>query len=70
MLPQSRFAGVYAPGTRQNKPGKPGRYRFFLAHTWSTRTLADGRYRLEAEAVDERGNSARAGLDFALANNV
>jgi murein DD-endopeptidase MepM/ murein hydrolase activator NlpD len=70
MLPQSRFAGVYAPGTRQNHPRKPGRYRFFLAHTWTTRKLADGRYRLEAEAVDERGNSARAGLDFTLANNV
>jgi hypothetical protein len=69
-LPQERFADVYAPGTRQNRPGKPGRYRFFLAHTWSTHLLPDGRYRLEAEAADERGNLARAGLDFVLANRV
>ena len=70
LLPRSRYAGVYAPGTRQNRPGQPGRYRFFVAHTWSTRLLPDGRYRLEAEAVDERGNSARAGLDFTIANEV
>jgi hypothetical protein len=68
LLPQSRFAGVYASGTRQNRPNKPGRYRFFVAHTWSTRLLPDGPYRLEAEAVDERGNSARAGLPFQIVN--
>jgi hypothetical protein len=68
LLPPSRYAGVYAPGTRQNRPGKPGRYRFFVAHTWSTRLLPDGAYRLEAEAVDERGNRARAGLPFRIAN--
>lgn len=70
LLPHERFAGVYAPGTRQNRPGKPGRYRFFVAHTWSTDLLPDGGYRLEAEAADERGNLARAGLDFVLANRV
>jgi hypothetical protein len=67
---QDRFGAIYASGTRQNRPGKPGRYRFFLAHTWTTSLLPDGRYRLEAEAADERGNLARAGLEFALANNV
>jgi hypothetical protein len=70
MLPQSRYAAVYAAGTRQNRAGKPGRYRFFVAHTWSTRLLPDGRYRLEAEAGDERGNHARAGLEFTIANEV
>jgi hypothetical protein len=70
LIPQARFAEVYAPGTRQNHPNAPGRYRFFVAHTWTTSLLPDGRYRLEAEAADERGNSARAGLDFTVANRV
>jgi len=67
---QERFEAIYASGTRQNRPGKPGRYRFFLAHQWTTSLLPDGHYRLEAEAADERGNLARAGLEFVLANHV
>ena len=70
MLPKEDFHRVYAPGTRQNRAGKPGRYRFFVAHTWSTKLLPDGNYRLEAEVADERRNSARAGLDFTIANRV
>jgi hypothetical protein len=70
LLPQARFAGVYAPGTRQNRPGAPGRYRFFVAHTWTTSLLPDGNFRLEAEAADERGNLARAALDFTIANRI
>ena len=38
-------------------PGKPGLYRFFLAHTWSTTLLDDGQYRLEVEATDLRGSN-------------
>ena len=68
LLPPERFSAVYAPGTRQNHPGKPGRYRFFVAHTWSTPLLSNGVYRLEAEAADESGNRARAGLAFTIAN--
>jgi len=70
LQPQERFKAIYAAGTRQNRPGKPGRYRFFLAHGWTTSLLPDGHHRLEAEAADERGNLARAGLDFVLANRV
>ena len=36
LLPQEDFRRIYAPGTRQNRAGKPGLYRFYLAHTWST----------------------------------
>jgi hypothetical protein len=70
MLPKEDFHRIYAAGTRQNRAGKPGRYRFFVAHTWSTRVLRDGRYRLEAEVADERRNTARAALEFTIANNV
>jgi hypothetical protein len=70
LLPQSEFHRVYAPRTRQNRAGKPGLYRFFLAHTWSTQLLPDGNYRLEVEAFDNRGNSGGLAFPFTLANNV
>jgi hypothetical protein len=68
MLPASLFHVVYAPGTRQNKAGKPGRYRFFVAHTWDTRRLRNGLYRIEVSAADAQGNKAVAALPFTVAN--
>jgi hypothetical protein len=70
LLPQDAFHRIYAPGTRQNRPGKPGLFRFFLAHTWSTTLLPDGNYRLEVEAADVRGNKGSKALAFTVANNV
>ena len=70
LLPQDAFRRIYAPGTRQNRAEKPGLYRFYLAHTWSTTLLEDGPYRLEVEASDLRGNTGRLHLNFAIANNV
>lgn len=70
LLPRELFDAVYAPGTRQNRAGRPGRYVFYLAHTWTTALLPDGPYRLEAEALDERGNSARVRLPFTLVNRL
>lgn len=70
LLPRKRFASVYGTGTRQNRPGKPGRYMFVLAHTWSTTTLPNGVYRLEVVAEDLSGNRAYAQLPFELVNRV
>ena len=56
LLPKDAFRRVYAPGTRQNRAGRPGLYRFYLAHTWSTALLEDGIYQLDVEAIDLRGN--------------
>ena len=70
LLPREAFRRIYAPGTRQNRAGKPGLYRFYLAHTWSTTLLDDGPYRLEVEAIDLRGNKGRLHLPFTIANNV
>lgn len=70
LLPRERFRAVYAPGTRQNRAGAPGRYRFFLAHNWSTRLLPDGPYRIQVEARDERGNSATAALETMFVNDL
>ena len=68
LVPSSHFAAVYAPGTRQNHPDRPGRYRFWLTRGWNTRTRPDGRYRLEVEASDTRGNGTRKHLDIVLVN--
>jgi murein DD-endopeptidase MepM/ murein hydrolase activator NlpD len=68
LLPASLFQVVYAPGTRQNKPNKPGRYLFFVAHSWNTRRLPNGLYRLEVSAADVNGNRAVAALPFTIAN--
>jgi hypothetical protein len=70
LLPQERFDSIYAAGTRQNHAGEPGRYRFYLAHTWSTRLLPDADYTLEAEAIDLGGNVGSLLLPFRLANNL
>ena len=70
LLPQSAFDRIYAPGTRQNHAGEPGLYRFYLAHTWSTTTLADGSYELQVEAFDLAGNSGSLSKPFTIANDV
>jgi hypothetical protein len=70
LLPQSDFARIYAPGTKQNHAGEPGLYRFYLAHTWSTTLLADGEYRLEVQAIDLAGNAGTRTQPFTIANNV
>jgi len=70
LVPREDFHQVYAPRTRQNRPGKPGLYRVFLAHTWSTTLFPDGNYRIEVEASDNRGNKGGLALPFTIANNV
>lgn len=70
MLGRTLFPTIYAPGTRQNHPNEPGVYRFYLAHTWSTETLPDGRYHLDVQAADVSGNKATATLPVTLANEL
>lgn len=70
LIPKERFGAVYAPGTRQNHAGKPGLYRFYLAHTWSTQLLADGEYELLAEASDLGGNRGTLRTPFVLVNRL
>lgn len=70
LLPQEAYRRVFAPGTRQNRAGSPGLYRFILAHTWSTTLFPDGAYHVEVEASDLRGNAGRRQLAFTIANDV
>lgn len=66
--PPSTFSSVYAPGTDQNRPNRPGRYRIFLARGWNSAALPDGRYLLEVAASDTRGNRTRFRTEIQLVN--
>jgi murein DD-endopeptidase MepM/ murein hydrolase activator NlpD len=68
MLPKSEFSRVYAPGTRQNHPGWPGYYSFYLVHGWQSASLPNGSYLLQVGAGDIRGNSSRTVFPFRIAN--
>ena len=68
LLPPSLFRVVFAQGTRQNKPGRPGRYRLYAAHSWSTRLLPNGLYKIQVSVADAQGNRAVASLPFTIAN--
>ena len=70
LLPQDDFRADLRARHAAEPLRKPGLYRFYLAHTWST-TLLDRRpYRLEVEATDLRGNNGSLGLLFTIANNL
>jgi hypothetical protein len=68
--PNGLYGWTYAPGTYQNKPNRPGRYLFWLAHSFDTSGLPDGTYRLDVFAEDTRGNIGMRALDFRTANGV
>jgi peptidase M23-like protein len=60
-LPPDEFGAIYAPGTTQNAPGRPGRYVFWLARGFN---LPAGRYDLEVAASDTRGNTGTSSTTF------
>jgi hypothetical protein len=66
----SLYATVYAPGTTQNHPPKPGVYRFQLARAFDTAAHPDGSYRLDVEVSDTRGNASTRRLAIVIANNL
>jgi len=68
LLPNVLYNLVYAPGTRQNRAGRPGRYVFYLKLGWQSAKLPNGDYRLKVGAWDTRGNSAFGSLPFTIAN--
>jgi hypothetical protein len=59
---------VYAPGTYQNKPHRPGHYQFWVIPYFVSDAYPDGTYTLEVDATDTRGNLGRATLALTIAN--
>jgi hypothetical protein len=68
VLPSARFPLVYAPGTRPDHLGRPGRFRFYLAHRWDSAGVPDGSNFIEVAASDVRGNTGVAVLPFDVEN--
>jgi hypothetical protein len=64
--PKRQFNSVYAPGTRQNLPGREGRFVFWLTRGMN---VLDGRYDLEVLALDTRGNTGSASYPFDVATD-
>lgn len=60
-LEPNQYTSIYAPGTRQNRPGRPGKYVFWLTHGMS---LLNGSYAIQVQAIDTRGNTGSAAVEF------
>jgi murein DD-endopeptidase MepM/ murein hydrolase activator NlpD len=61
---------IYAPGTYQNKPHRPGNYLFWVWHSLDTGAFPDGNYQLTVTAEDDRGNSGSATVALRFVNGV
>lgn len=57
----NEYTAIYAPGTRQNRPGRPGKYIFWLTHGLNLRV---GSYAIQVQAIDARGNIGFAAFEF------
>jgi hypothetical protein len=68
LLPASLFDFIYAPGTFQNRPKRPGHYVYYLAHELNTAALPNGSYVLEVEALDAQENMGEASFAFTVTN--
>jgi murein DD-endopeptidase MepM/ murein hydrolase activator NlpD len=66
--PSDLYSWIYAPGTYQNKPHRPGQYIFWIAHGLDTTGLPNGPYTLEVMASDTRNNVGTATLALTIAN--
>jgi hypothetical protein len=69
LAPRASFSSVYAPWTTLNRPDRPARLVYYLAHGWDSARVPNGRYRLEVAVFDSQGNSARAGIWLTVANS-
>lgn len=68
--PNWLYGWIYAPGTYQNKPFRPGHYLFWLVHGLDTSGLPDGRYRLTVYAENTRRRIGSTTFTFDTANGV
>ena len=66
-LANELYDSIYAPGTAKNGPGKPGHYRYYLAHRLDVSRLPAGRSVLRIKANDTRGNLVVAEVEVAKA---
>jgi hypothetical protein len=68
LIPYSLFDFIYAPSTFQNRANHAGHYVYYLAHEFDTRTLPNGSYVLQVDALDAQENVGQALFGFIVAN--
>ncbi|MEP6909346.1 MAG: M23 family metallopeptidase [Actinomycetota bacterium] len=68
LLPMPLFDFVYGPGTYQNRPNRPGRYEYYLAHELDTRLFPNGLYVLQVDVLDAQENLGQASFPFSIRN--
>jgi hypothetical protein len=59
---------VYAAGSYQNKPHRPGQYVYWVERALDTTAFPNGRYTLEVGAVDTRNNVGTSSVGLTIAN--
>jgi hypothetical protein len=68
--PNVLYGWMYAPGSYQNKPHRPGHYVYQLATGFDTASVVDGAYTLEIDASDTRNNIGTARVALVIANGT
>lgn len=68
--PAWEFDNIYAPGTYENGPNEPARYRFYLARNWDANQLPAGDYQLEVQVADTATNTHTTLVPFSVINWV
>ena len=68
--PQRAFSRIYAPGTYQNKPNRPGDYRFWLTAALDTTTLPNGVYWVDVQALSLTGKVGDDSMQITIANGL
>jgi len=59
---------IYAPGSYQNKPHRPGQYNYWVTHALDTAAFPNGTYTLQVEAADTRNNVGSASAVITIVN--
>lgn len=59
---------IYAAGSYQNKPHRPGEYLYWVVHGLDTTGMPNGSYTLEVGAVDTRNNLGTSSVNLTIAN--
>ena len=64
------YSWIYAAGSYQNKPHRPGRYVYWVVHGFDTTAFSDGAYTLEVSASDTRHNIGTMTVPIQIANGA
>ena len=68
LMRASQYATVYAPGTYQNKPNRPGDYRFWLTSSLDSASLPNGEYWVDVQASNLAGSVGENMLAITVGN--